>query len=95
MEYKEIKDLSAAELAKKHKTARADLFQLKMKNSLGQLANPIEIRDARRAVARVQTALTQVAKTQPKGAAQPKVKAQPKAKAPAKAKAKKTVGRKG
>jgi large subunit ribosomal protein L29 len=62
MEFKDVKDLSETELTKKAKSARADLFTLKMKNSLGQLANPLEIRDARRAVARVKTAMAQKAR---------------------------------
>ena len=62
MEYKEIKDLSKAELAKKQKALTADLFEMNVKNSLGQLANPMEIRAARRNLARVKTALTQKAK---------------------------------
>lgn len=58
MEYKDIKDLSKTELDKKFKSSKAELFSLKMKNSLGQLANPIEIRGARRDLARIQTAMT-------------------------------------
>ena len=58
MKYTEVKDLSATELNKKRKALQADLFQAKMKNGLGQLANPLEIRKVRRELARVQTALT-------------------------------------
>jgi large subunit ribosomal protein L29 len=67
MKFTEVKDLTATELAKKQKAASADLFTLKMKNSLGQLANPIEIRDARRGIARIQTAISQKATAKVKG----------------------------
>jgi large subunit ribosomal protein L29 len=65
MEYKDIKDLSQAELGKKKKAAVAELFQLQMRNSLGQLPNPLEIRKARRDLARVNTALTTTAGQKP------------------------------
>jgi large subunit ribosomal protein L29 len=57
MKFAEISDLSKPELLKKKKALTATLFQAKMKNKLGQLANPIEIRDLRRDVARTNTAL--------------------------------------
>jgi large subunit ribosomal protein L29 len=57
MEFKEIKTLSVTELNKKRKTLAKEMFELKIKNSLGQLANPQEIRVARRNLARLQTAI--------------------------------------
>jgi large subunit ribosomal protein L29 len=59
MKYTEIADQTVAELKKKKKTLANDLFQSKMKNNLGQLANPITIRDLRKDIARVNTALSQ------------------------------------
>ena len=59
MKFTEIKDQSVSELKKKKKSLSESLFQAQMKNSLGQLGNPIEIRFLRRDLARVQTALTQ------------------------------------
>lgn len=59
MKYNEIKDLGVAELKKKKAQLTADMFTAKMKNNLGQLANPIEIRDIRKNIARIQTALVQ------------------------------------
>ena len=59
MKFKEIKDMTVEELKKKEREFRDELFQSKMKNSLGQLGSPIEIRDARRNVAKVKTALKQ------------------------------------
>jgi large subunit ribosomal protein L29 len=59
MKMKEITGFSVEELNKKLKGLRADLFEAKMKNELGQLGNPIEIRKSRRDIARVHTALAQ------------------------------------
>lgn len=59
MNYTEVKDLSAVELKKKKTGLADDLFTAKMKNSLGQLGNPLEIRKIRRNLARVNTALVQ------------------------------------
>ncbi len=59
MKMKEIKGFSVEELNKKLKGLRAEMFEAKMKNELGQLGNPIEVRKTRRDIARVQTALTQ------------------------------------
>ena len=57
MEYKDIKDLSVDDLKKKKQTITQDLVNAKMKNSLGQLANPMEIRFTRKNLAQVNTVL--------------------------------------
>ena len=57
MKYSEIKDLTVEELRKRLKTMKEDLFESKMKQSLGQLADPVSVRKKRRDVARVVTAL--------------------------------------
>jgi len=57
MKFVEIKDLTSDELRKKQTQLRDDLFATKMKHSLGQVGNPIEIRDRRRDLARVLTAI--------------------------------------
>ena len=59
MKYTEVKDLSAVELKKKKGALTHEFFTAKMKNSLGQLGNPLEIRKIRRDLARVNTALVQ------------------------------------
>jgi large subunit ribosomal protein L29 len=64
MNFKDIKDLSKKELIKKGSSLKEDLFQAKMKNSLGQLGNPMEIRKIRRDLARVRTAMTSAQKAQ-------------------------------
>ena len=57
MKFTEIKDLTSDELRKKHIQLRDELFTARMKHSLGQVGNPIEIRERRRDLARVLTAL--------------------------------------
>lgn len=57
MKFTDIKDLAETELLKKQKSLAGDLFELKMKNELGQLGNPLKIRSLRRELARVKTAL--------------------------------------
>ena len=59
MKYPEIKDQSVTELKKKKSTLTQELFEAEMKNTLGQLANPLEIRAIRRNIARLNTALVQ------------------------------------
>lgn len=58
MKYQEIANLSGQDLVKKSKEIREDIFTSRMKNSLGQLPNPMTIRHARRNVARLLTAIS-------------------------------------
>ncbi len=58
MKFAELKDMTVDELRKKEKTFRTDLFDTKMKHSMGQVANPLEIRAMRRSIAKVKTALS-------------------------------------
>lgn len=57
MKFTEIKDMTVDELRKKEKTLREEMFETRMKHSLGQVANPLQIRAARRSIAQVKTAL--------------------------------------
>ncbi len=57
MKYSEISKLSLQELTKKQAKLKKSLFELKMKNKLGQLTNPIEIRHSRRELAKIFTAI--------------------------------------
>jgi len=59
VKYSEMKDLTVDELRRRLQDGRRQLFETKMKHSLGQIASPITIRDIRRDCARIQTALTQ------------------------------------
>lgn len=58
MEYKEIVGLSPEEVRKRLIEERKELFDSRMKNSLGQLSNPMAIRKARRNIARLKTVVT-------------------------------------
>lgn len=57
MKFVEIKDLSVTELKKKRTSLSEELFQARIKNSIGQLSNPIVIRDLRRNIAKINTAI--------------------------------------
>lgn len=57
MKFVEIKDLSVTELKKKRATLSEELFQARIKNSIGQLSNPLVIRDLRRNIAKINTAI--------------------------------------
>lgn len=57
MEFSSIKNLSKKDLSKMKKERLEQLFQAKMKNPLGQLGSPIQIRVLRRELARIETAL--------------------------------------
>ncbi|RYZ81851.1 MAG: 50S ribosomal protein L29 [Proteobacteria bacterium] len=57
MKYVDISGMSEKDLVKKSKELREQMFEMRMKNALGQLANPMTIRAARRDVARINTAL--------------------------------------
>ena len=59
MKFKEIKDMSGQELSKKSGDIRKQLFEMRIKNSLGQLANPLQIRFMKKDLARVLTAQNQ------------------------------------
>jgi large subunit ribosomal protein L29 len=58
MKFVDIRDLTVEELKNREKTLSEESFQLKMKHSLGQVGNPIQIRMIRRDLARVKTALS-------------------------------------
>jgi large subunit ribosomal protein L29 len=63
MKFAEVKDLSVAEMKKKKAGWTDELFQARIKNSIGQLANPLEIRHLRRNIAKINTAIvTKVAR---------------------------------
>ena len=80
MKFAEIKDLSLVELKKKLQSISDDLFTAKMKNSLGQLGNPLEIRFLRKDFARLKTAWTKAMAAGPKAAAPAKAKVKAKTK---------------
>lgn len=57
MKYADIKDLTVVELKKKRTALSQELFEARTKNSIGQMANPIEIRNLRKDIARINTAI--------------------------------------
>ena len=57
MKFTEIKDLSVAELKKKRAGLSEELFQARIKNTIGQLSSPIKIRNLRRDIAKINTAI--------------------------------------
>lgn len=59
MKFAEIKDMSLPELKKKRATLSEQLFEARMKNSIGQLSNPVQIRQLRRDIARINTAIVE------------------------------------
>ncbi|MBK7891488.1 MAG: 50S ribosomal protein L29 [Bdellovibrionales bacterium] len=60
MLFSELAGLTAKDLNKKKVELRSKLFEARMKNSLGQLANPMVIREARKDIARINTALAKL-----------------------------------
>lgn len=58
MKFADIKNLSAVDINKKIRESKEKLFEAKMKNSMGQLTNPLTIRAMRREIATLKTALT-------------------------------------
>ncbi len=56
MKYEEIAGMTAKDLMNKKTELRQSLFEARMKNALGQLTNPMEIRAIRRNIARLNTA---------------------------------------
>lgn len=62
MKFEEVKDLTMAELVNKRRALSEELVLARMKNSLGQLKNSLDIRMVRRDLARVNTAITLKAK---------------------------------
>ena len=56
---KKTEMLAPAEIAKRLKVSDKELFEARMKNKLGQLANPLVIRKMRKDIARLKTMQTQ------------------------------------
>lgn len=57
MKFQDIKDLTVEELRKREGQSRAELTEIKLKHMMGQVANPLEIRQRRRDIAKMKTAL--------------------------------------
>ena len=59
MKIKEIREFTVEELTKKIMTTTNDLAEIKFKNSLNQLDNPMMIRHLRREIATMNTVLAE------------------------------------
>lgn len=57
MKAKELRELTTEELEQKRSDLREDLFRLRMRKAVGQLENPIRLRQLRREIARISTLL--------------------------------------
>jgi large subunit ribosomal protein L29 len=86
MKNKNLRELTTDELQTRHDELWKDLFGMRIKHTLGQLENPLRLRDTRRSIARVKTLLSErgvaeVARRRRVASAAPvaaKVKAKPK-----------------
>ena len=59
MKTTEIRNLSVAELEKKLKELKEELFNLRFQNAINQLENPHKIADVKKDIARVKTILNE------------------------------------
>ena len=59
MKIKELRELSNAELNKKLKSLKQELFNLRFSNATGQLTNPMQINVCKKDIAKVNTILTE------------------------------------
>jgi large subunit ribosomal protein L29 len=62
MKIKEIRELSTEELQHKEAELRDQLFKLRFQHSLGQLDNPLKLRNIKRDIARIKTILREMSK---------------------------------
>ena len=58
MKIADIKNLSAGDIQNKLTEVKADFNKLKMSHSISSIDNPIQIRDMRKTIARLETELT-------------------------------------
>ena len=61
MKARELKELTAEELLKKEKDLKEELFNLRFQHSTGQLDNTARLKQVKKDVARLETALRQKA----------------------------------
>ncbi len=64
MSIKDIKDLSLDELDARRKELRANAFNLRLQQKIGQLEKPSQIKVVRKDLARIETVLTERRKAQ-------------------------------
>jgi large subunit ribosomal protein L29 len=59
MQAKELREMSADELAQKRATLRDEIGHLKLQRAAGRMENPMKLRATKRDLARVETILRQ------------------------------------
>lgn len=59
MKANELRDLNVVELQEKLLSQKKELFNLRFQLATGQLENPIQIRNVRRDIARINTIITE------------------------------------
>lgn len=67
MEPKELRELSAEELARKCGELKEEIFHLKLRRATSRLENPMKLRQSKRDLARVETILRERALAQRAG----------------------------
>lgn len=67
MEAKELREMSAEELAQKRGELKEEIFHLKLRRATGRLENPMKLRQTKRDLARVETVLKERALQQREG----------------------------
>jgi large subunit ribosomal protein L29 len=64
MKIRELKELSADELAAREAELRDQLFKLRFQKSLGQLDSPMKVKNVKRDIARIKTLLAAAKRTE-------------------------------
>ena len=62
MKAKEIREFKYEELETRLKDLKAEFFNLRFQNATGQLANPMQMKQVKRDIARVKTIMTEMEK---------------------------------
>lgn len=62
LDLKELRQLTAPELAEKEKQLAQELFNLRFQFGTGRLENPMQIRKTKRDIARVKTVLSELSR---------------------------------
>ena len=66
MKAEQVREMSVDDLKSKVKELSEQMFRLRLQQSVGQLDNPMRIRETRKDIARVRTALRQKQQSQAK-----------------------------
>ena len=56
-EFQKLRELSVEELQAKEKELKEELFNLRFQQAIGQLSNPMRLKECKRDIARVKTVL--------------------------------------